>query len=86
MNKNDLFFFIAPIAVLILLIVFIILDTYTKPAKNITIAPKLDYEIVEIEGCEYVIARETKMPHTGYGFMAHKGNCKNPIHVYQNNN
>lgn len=39
-------------------------------------------EIVVIDGCEYILYKETGNQNQGYGFMAHKGNCKNPIHVH----
>jgi len=38
--------------------------------------------IVEIDGCEYIIAEWKATNNRGYGFMSHKGNCKNPIHIY----
>ena len=38
-----------------------------------------NFEFIEIEGCEYVVFRHVSGTH-GYGFMAHKGNCDNPIH------
>ena len=41
-----------------------------------------DVEVVVIDGCEYIIYKETSGSNQGYGFMAHKGNCKNPIHKY----
>jgi len=40
-----------------------------------------DYKIIEIEGCEYIVY-DSFRGYTGYGFMAHKGNCKNPIHEH----
>lgn len=36
-------------------------------------------QIVEIDGCEYILYSETQ-GYSGYGFLSHKGNCKNPIH------
>ncbi|MCP4336374.1 MAG: hypothetical protein GY679_00815 [Mycoplasma sp.] len=35
-----------------------------------------DYEIVEIDNCEYIIMDRANGGYQGYGFMAHKGNCK----------
>jgi hypothetical protein len=35
-----------------------------------------DYEVVVIDSCEYVIMDRTNGGYQGYGFMAHKGNCK----------
>ena len=40
------------------------------------------YQTVVIEGCEYIYYSEYQ-GYSGYGFMAHKGNCKNPIHRIQ---
>lgn len=37
-------------------------------------------QIVEIDGCEYVVFEHAAAGNRGYGFMSHKGNCKNPIH------
>ena len=41
-----------------------------------------DVEIITIDGCEYIIYEYPARSNLGFGFMAHKGNCKNPIHVY----
>ena len=42
-----------------------------------------DVEILEIDGCQYIVYKELDGPNRGYGYMAHKGNCSNPIHCYQ---
>jgi hypothetical protein len=40
-----------------------------------------DFEILVIDECEYLIYTETfNSTDRGFGFMAHKGNCHNPIH------
>lgn len=37
----------------------------------------VNVKIIEYEGCEYLYIQ------TSYaGIMSHKGNCKNPIHIY----
>jgi hypothetical protein len=43
-----------------------------------------DVEIIEIDECEYIVFKSTPRENAriGYGFMAHKGNCKNPIHYH----
>lgn len=41
-----------------------------------------DFEVIEFEGCEYLIYKHHSASNIGYGFMAHKGNCKNPIHLH----
>ncbi len=41
-----------------------------------------DLEILEIDNCEYIFYKKSPDTKKGYGFMAHKGNCKNPIHFY----
>ena len=41
-----------------------------------------DVEVIIIENCEYLIYKKAKGNNQGYGFMSHKGNCKNPIHLY----
>ena len=45
--------------------------------------PEGDLEILEIEGCEYIVYQDARNANLGYGYMSHKGNCKNPIHVYR---
>lgn len=44
---------------------------YEKMSKNM--------RTIEIEGCEYLVY-SCSSGYSGFGFMAHKGNCKNPIH------
>lgn len=46
--------------------------------------PEGDLEILKIEGCEYIIYKEIEGSNRGFGYLSHKGNCKNPIHIYQN--
>lgn len=41
-----------------------------------------DVEIIIIENCEYIVYKHHEGRNLGFGFMAHKGNCKNPIHCY----
>lgn len=43
---------------------------------------KSGYEIIEIDCCEYIYYSEAH-GYPGFGFLSHKGNCKNTIH-YQN--
>lgn len=38
-----------------------------------------NHDIVDIDGCEYIIYAE-EQGYSGFGFMTHKGNCKNIIH------
>ena len=37
------------------------------------------HQVITIDDCEYIVYK-TSYGHTGTGFMAHKGNCKNPVH------
>ena len=39
-------------------------------------------EVLEIEDCEYFFLKDHLNANQGFGFMAHKGNCKNPIHCH----
>lgn len=58
---------------------------------NNTIEGKLNqissgkFETITYEGCEYLIYKKEFDTNSAYGFMAHKGNCANPIHPYNNN-
>lgn len=39
------------------------------------------YKVVRFDGCQYVEKTvDYTMSYRGYGYMAHKGNCDNPIH------
>ena len=42
-----------------------------------------DLEILTIDNCEYIVFKDYKGSNHGFGYMAHKGNCSNPIHVYR---
>jgi hypothetical protein len=39
-----------------------------------------EHTIIEIEGCEYFRYHSTH----AYVHITHKGNCKNPVHCYNN--
>lgn len=41
-----------------------------------------DLEILEIDNCEYIFYKKNAGTNRGFGFMAHKGNCKNIIHYH----
>jgi predicted RNA-binding Zn ribbon-like protein len=41
-----------------------------------------DLEILVIDNCEYIFYKKSPSTYRGFGFMSHKGNCKNPIHFY----
>ena len=41
-----------------------------------------DLEILTIDGCQYIVYKETIGANHSFGYMAHKGNCNNPIHCY----
>lgn len=40
------------------------------------------YRVVEIDGCEYILMTESSGAYQGFGYMSHKGDCKNPIHCH----
>ena len=44
-----------------------------------------DLEILIIDNCEYIFYKKSPSTNRGFGFMSHKGNCKNPIHYYSRN-
>lgn len=41
-----------------------------------------DVEILEIDGCQYIVYKEVHGSNKAFGYMAHKGNCSNPVHGY----
>jgi len=60
-------------------------DTPIEHDVEVTIhsIKKGDVEIISIDGCEYIVYKEAEGANQTYGYMAHKGNCKNPIHCYK---
>lgn len=42
---------------------------------------KKDIKIIVIDECQYILFKEQEGSLRGY--MAHKGNCNNPIHCYE---
>jgi hypothetical protein len=52
-------------------------DSIEQEIKKI---PENKLTIVVYDGCEYIIYKEDKDANSSFGFMAHKGNCTNPIH------
>ena len=43
-----------------------------------------DLEIIDIDGCQYIVYKEVESANRAFGYMAHKGNCANPIHSCTN--
>jgi hypothetical protein len=46
-----------------------------------TVHQRDNYTIVTIDDCEY-IKMKNSAGYGGYGYLAHKGNCPNPIHCH----
>lgn len=53
-----------------------------NPKKFIHSLDEGSMETVIIDGCQYLIYKEAMGSNLGHGYMAHKGNCNNPIHIY----
>lgn len=80
------------ISFFVILAIFIGCEQQTTPDEDtqlehtaeglINIVSRGDVEVIIIDGCEYLIYKEEHGSNQGYGFMSHKGNCKNPIHIY----
>jgi predicted RNA-binding Zn ribbon-like protein len=80
---------------LVILFFFTSCNTKTKEKveEKIVVLPKhlinrIDIhqlEIIEIDNCEYIFYKKAPNRNMGFGFMSHKGNCKNPIHYYNRN-
>lgn len=62
-------------------------DTPLEHQTEISIhdVKKDDVEILLIDGCEYIVYKESDGANKAYGYMSHKGNCKNPVHCYNKN-
>ena len=48
--------------------------------EKIKAIPTDKVEVITYDGCEYLIYKNYADANSAYGFMAHKGNCSNPIH------
>lgn len=57
-------------------------NEYYNDSSAIEIFNGVDYRIVVIDSCEYILGRDHESYNGGF-FLTHKGNCKNPIH-YKN--
>ena len=57
-------------------------DTELEHQTEVTIhsIKEGDVEIIEIDGCQYIVYKETTDANHGFGYMAHKGNCSNSFH------
>lgn len=77
--------------IVLLSVVFLSCQTMTEkePSKiespsntdeKIKAIPPNKIEVITFDGCEYLIYKDEADANSGYGFMAHKGNCSNPIH------
>ena len=70
--------------IIITTLTLIVLVSCSDPRENTPLKTldntNQDYEIINVEGCEYIKSREG-FAEISYGFMAHKGNCKNTIHL-----
>ena len=41
------------------------------------------FHVIEVDGCQYLFLElDRNNPHEGFGFFSHRGNCSNPIHIY----
>ena len=54
-------------------------DNKTKEER---IIHKKDPLILIVDDCEYILYKEKEGTNWEHGYMAHKGNCNNPIHRY----
>ena len=57
-------------------------ETKTQTEKKINEIDVHDLEILVIDNCEYIFYKKSPNANKGFGFMAHKGNCKNSVHFY----
>ena len=52
----------------------------TNTDEKIKAIPPNRIKVITYDDCEYLIYKDEADGNSGYGFMAHKGNCSNPIH------
>ena len=57
-------------------------ETETQTEQRINEIDVHDLEILVIDKCEYIFYKKSPNANKGFGFMAHKGNCKNSVHFY----
>lgn len=56
--------------------------TVSKEDKKVHEINYEHFEVIEYDQCEYVIFKDFAGANKGFGYMSHKGNCKNPIHFH----
>jgi len=54
-----------------------------KTEKRVHNIKQGDYEVLVIDGCQYILYQEEEGINLAYGYMSHKGNCNNSIHCYK---
>lgn len=65
--------------IMTIIVIMLLLSCNSPDKKEVKTENKMEYIVFEIEGCEYIWYKI----YSQYGqTMAHKGNCKNPIHCY----
>lgn len=81
-------------ALFIISLIFVLLTSCAPPQqeedtplehqaeKLIHMIKEGDLEIIEIDGCEYIAFKDARGSNHGFGYLAHKGNCTNPIHFH----
>ena len=57
-------------------------ETKIETERKINEIDVHDLEILVIDNCEYIFYKKSPNANMGFGFMAHKGNCKNSVHFY----
>lgn len=60
-------------------------DSLVSLYGNETTAMIQYHDVIIIDSCEYIVFQR-RSGYGGYGYMAHKGNCKNPIHEHNDRN
>ncbi len=76
---NKIIIGLISLAVICIMTLFILGFNGARNDKN----PEKSYKVVIIEQCEYIYI--SRRPFSAEFCLSHKGNCKNPIHIYVDN-
>ena len=57
--------------------------SYSSIQEVHELSSEYHFHVLRIDGCHYLLLEvDRNVPHEGFGFFSHRGNCPNPIHRY----
>jgi hypothetical protein len=79
-ERSYIFIQLFSLLAIVLITIFYIFWSYNHEKKADVIRKTDKFRVIELEGCEYFYTTD----YHGNYVLCHKGNCKNPVHIYNN--